>query len=214
MVQINPPPPDRLVKPVYFDIPQGLRLVRIFDPTRRGARALTFRWNGPLKRFDHHLGKGPNYEPCESEDRAVYYCSWSEAANEAFSSCFVEVFGDTGIVIYGDREVAMPELMRPLRLLDLRGRGAMRSGTVSAVAKCQHRLSQPWSRHFYEATPEFEVIDGLYYLNAHNDQPAILLYERAAGGLTCSQDYIVRLDDHRLQGLIHCIMDDHNLYYG
>src|SRR5690606_23706211 len=51
---------------------------------------------------------------------------------------------------------------------------------------CEYRLSQPWSRYFYETPDTYGLIDGLCYLNAHNDEPAILLYERARDALHCT----------------------------
>lgn len=110
----------------------------------------------------------------------------------------------------------MPKVIRSLRLLDLRGNGAMRAGTVSAIAKCEYRYSQPWSRYFYENPGTFETIDGIYYSNAHNDEPAVLLYERAADALSCSESDTVRLDhpDPEFQHLIHEIMLRNNLDFG
>lgn len=225
MVRIDPPPPNRPVRPIHRTVPDGASLVRILDPTRRGATALTFRSNGPRKRFDHHHGEkgSPFHTPCDDPDRAVYYCAWSDtftepgdAVREALSSCLVEVFGDTGIVEYGDRVVAMPTVVRSLHLLDLRGNGAMRAGPVAAIAKCEYHYSQPWSRYFYENPGTFETIDGLYYSNAHNDKPAVLLYERAAEALICSESDAIRLDnpDPNFQHLIHEIMLQNNLVFG
>jgi hypothetical protein len=105
----------------------------------------------------------------------------------------------------------MPELTRPLILLDLRFRGAMRAGTVAAIAKCDYPLSQPWSRYFYETTADFGTIDGLIYLNAHNDEWAILLYERARDALWCAAGDIVRLDDPRLRPTLIEIMRANDL---
>ncbi len=49
-----------------------------------------------------------------------------------FSSCLVEVFGDTGVIETGIKRVCRPQLTRALRLLDLRGSGAMNAG-ISAM---------------------------------------------------------------------------------
>lgn len=213
VVRLAPPPPNRPVAPRFLEIPAGARLVRIFDPTRRDATPLTFRAYGPLKRFDHHRGEGPDHDPCDDPERAVYYAAWSSDVPRALSSCLVEVFGDTGVVEPGERRVAMPSLTRPLRLLDLCFQGAMRAGTVAAIAKCEYRQSQPWSRYFYETTSLYDTIDGLCYLNAHNDEPAILLYDRARDALRCSDDDIVRLDDPRLRPTLLAIMRANNLIW-
>lgn len=213
MVFLQPPPPNRPVAPIFLDVGTEAKLARIFDPTRRGSAALTFRANGPRKRFDHHRGKGPDREPVDDPDRAVYYAAWSADVTEALSSCFVEIFGDTGLVALGDLEVAMPTLKRPLHLLDLRGSGAMCAGTLAAIAKCEHSLSQPWSRYFYENRVDFDAIDGLVYRNAHNDEPAIVLYERARPALVCPAGAVARLDHSGLRLLLIEIMRRNNLVF-
>lgn len=213
MVSLQPPPPNRPVAPIFLDVDTNAKLVRIFDPTRRGATALTFRANGPRMRFDHHRGKGSDREPQDDPDRAVYYAAWSTDLSEALSSCFVEVFGDTGLITLGDLEVAMPTLERPLHLLDLRGSGAMCAGTLAAIAKCEHRLSQPWSRYFYENQVDFDAIDGLVYRNAHNDEPAVVLYERAQTALACPAGSVARLDHPALRPLLIEIMRRNNLVF-
>jgi hypothetical protein len=213
VVLLNPPPPQRPVAPIFMTIPTGDRLVRIFDPTRRNAEALTFRWNGPHKRFDHHRGSGPTRTPADDPDRAVYYAAWSSDLAEAFSSCLVEVFGDTGIVDFGNLRVAIPMSTRPLQLLELRDHGAMRAGTVAAIAKCLHQHSQPWSRYFYDETTQYGVVDGLVYRNAHNDEPALMLYERAMGTLTCPADAVARLDDPGLFSTVIAVMKRNNLTF-
>jgi hypothetical protein len=211
VVAIPPPPPNRAIAPLFQSISAGENLVRIFDPARRNATALTFRANGPRKRFDHHRGRGPLREPDDDPERAVYYAAWAPDPAVALSSCMVEVFGDTGIVAFGDLAVAMPTATRPLHLLDLRDNGAMCAGTVAAIAKCEHRLAQPWSRYFYENVTEFGALDGMIYRNAHNDEPAIVLYERARPALVCPADAVTRLDDPALRPLLLDIMRRNNL---
>jgi hypothetical protein len=211
VVLLQPPPPNRTVAPLFLDLPAGERLVRIFDPTRRLATPLTFRANGPRMRFDHHRGRGPDRDPVDDPDRAVFYAAWSPNPAEALSSCLVEVFGDTGIVAFADLAVAMPAVTRPLHLLDLRDNGAMCAGTLAAIAKCEHRLSQHWSRYFYENVAHYGAIDGLAYRNAHNDEPAVALYERARPALACSADDVVRLDHPGLRPLLIDVMRRNNL---
>lgn len=213
MARIALPPPARIPDPLFLVLPARATLVRIFDPDRRDASALTFRENGPRKRFDHHRGEGAERLPADDPERSVYYAAWSDEPAVAFSSSLVEVFGDTGIVESANRLVAMPRLTRTLRLLDLRGRGAMRAGAISAVAKCQYHLSQPWSRHFYESPADYGTVDGLLYLNAHNDEPAVLLYERAAGGLACPSDALIRLDHPSLRPLLLAAMRANSLTF-
>lgn len=98
----------------------------------------------------------------------------------------MEIFGDTVVVDLGRHRVASPILRRDLRLLDLRNNGAMRAGTKAAIAKVsERRLSQAWSRHFYKTPEIYGEVDGVIYLNAHNDEDAIAFYERASGALEC-----------------------------
>lgn len=69
---------------------------------------------------------------------------------------------------------------RPLRLLDLRGRGAMRAGFTAAVAKIPDRTAtEAISRHIYERPDLYRDVDGLIWPNAHNEEDAWALYERA-----------------------------------
>lgn len=213
MVLLDPPPPARPPVPVVVDLPAGTRLIRIFDPDRRNTTAISFRWNGPRMRFDHQHGQGLGRVPSDDPERAVYYASWSDSPSEAFSSCLVEVFGDTGIVETANRWIAMPELSRAHRLLDLRGRGAMRAGTNAAAAKCPYHQSQPWSCHFYETLETYGCLDGLFYSNAHNDEPALVLYERAADGLYCPPGALTRLDHPELRPLLLWAMRANNLTF-
>jgi len=89
----------------------------------------------------------------------------------------------------------------------------MRAGTVAAVAKCDHRQSQPWSRYFYETDPTYGLVDGLIYCNAHNDEPAFVLYERAFTALICRDADVVRLDDPALQALLDHVMRENQLTF-
>ncbi|MGH2557957.1 MAG: RES family NAD+ phosphorylase [Thermomicrobiales bacterium] len=176
MILILPPPTTKSIQPIFVDVPTGSPLVRIFDPTRRNATALTFRANGPRKRFDHHRRQGPDRE-------------------------------------FGDFVVTMPTVTRPLHLLELRDNGALCAGTVAAIAKCEHRLSQPWSRYFYENATDFNDLDGLIYRNAHNDEPAVLLYERARPALVCPADALTRLDHPGLRPQLIHVMRQNNLTF-
>lgn len=178
----------------------------MFDPTRNGATAIGFRRVGPIHRFDHHRGHGRRPVASLDGERGVYY------AGLALSGCLVEVFGDAGVVWFGEQRVASPLVTRGLHLLDLRGHGAMRAGSVAALAKTADRpISQAWARHFYEDAEAYGSVDGLIYLNAHNDEPALALFERAEGSLDCADDRIVRLDDPALRPLVVEIALRHNL---
>ena len=197
------PPRD----PLHHLVPAGTRLFRIFNPNLYAATALGFRSHGPHSRFDHHRGLGPpRYDPASDPDRAVYY------AAPSLSGCVVEVFGDLGSIVFGDYQVAKPEIARDLDLLDLRREGAMRVGSVASLAKTADRsVSQAWARYFYENPQTFGAIDGILYFNAHNDEEALVLFERAASALMCPAANVLRLDDRDLRTIIEDIAWRNNL---
>lgn len=185
MVRIDPPPPQRPSAPLFEQLHVGRQLLRIFDPTRHQTQALTFRQYGPIHRFDHQRGAVPQNDP----ERGIYYAAFT------LSGCLVETFGDTGVIEIKEQQLAFMELNRPLTLLDLRGSGAMRAGSVAALAKTADRnLSQAWSRYFYEVYPQ---IDGILYYNAHNDEQAVALYQRAADALEVVQVFPLNNDGLR-----------------
>ncbi len=176
----------------------------MFDPSRHVATATGFRSYGPLLRFDHHRAR--EWEARGRRRAGIYYAAMT------LSGCLVEVFGGTGVVDLGSHHVASPILRREVRLLNLRRNGAMRAGTKAAIAKVSERgLSQAWSRHFYEKTEIYGDVDGVVYLNAHNDEEAIALYERASDALQCPPERVMRLDDEALRPAILEAADDNNL---
>jgi hypothetical protein len=78
-------------------------------------------------------------------------------------------------------------------LLDLRGAGAMKAGTVVAVCNdSDHSLSQEWSKFFYENYYQYERIDGLIFNNAHNGETALALYERCSDALVSTGECQLR----------------------
>lgn len=206
MVLIPPPPPTAPVEPSVAELPTGTPLVRIFDPTKHHATATGFRFHGPHARFDHHQGTGPERNPDNSPVRGIYYAALT------LSSCLVEIFGDTRVIEVDDRHIARPTLRRSLRLLDLRGPGAMRAGSVAALAKTADRsLSQAWARHFYESPDVYGRVDGLVYFNAHNDEEALALFERATNALICTPDAVAPLDAPGLRPLVLDLARQNNL---
>lgn len=143
--------------------------------------------------------------PGPDAERGVYY------PGGTLSCCVVEVFGDTGFINCGEWHVAAPSLTRDVRLLDLRNSGAMRAGSVAALGKVpDHALAQAWSRWFYEA-PVYGQPEGLLWYNAHNDEEAIMLNERAQDALDCSSRRIMRLDDGLLRQALEQIAEANNL---
>jgi hypothetical protein len=190
VVRIDPPPPRRVTRPIVHELDAGSRLLRIYRPEPHGQTATGFRWIGPLERFDHHR---------DGVDCGILYAGFT------LSCCLVECFGDTGVIDDQGRRLAFLVTRRPLHLLELRGRGAMRAGSVAALASTADRdLSQDWSRHFHATYPQ---IDGLIYSSAHNEEAAVALYERADPNLHCELDW--PLDHRSLRSRILKIASDH-----
>ncbi|MEA5532779.1 RES domain-containing protein [Crocosphaera sp. XPORK-15E] len=205
MVLIAKPPPKYAPDPTFYILAQGSHIIRVFDPTQYATQALTFRSFGPIHRFDHHYlnNKG---EPQENSHRRIYY------AGLTLSSCIVEIFGDTRLIEIKDQCIAYPYLTRDLKLLDLRKNGAMKAGSVAALAKTSDRnLSQEWSCYFYETVTNYGEIDGIFYGNAHNDEDAIALYERAQNSLECPDNKIINLNHPALRPHIQAIAKDNHL---
>jgi RES domain len=187
VVLIASPPPAKTPSPLYRTLASGSFLLRIFDPTQYGTKATTFRYHGPINRFDHQRLPLSGTR-AEDPERGISY------AGLTLSCCLVECFGDTGVIEIKGQQIGRIQLTRELNLLDLRANGAMRAGSVAALAKVADRhLSQDWSRYFYEQTDLYGQIDGVSFLNAHNDEEAIALYERAQSALICPDDQILPL---------------------
>jgi hypothetical protein len=204
MVLIAPPPPKFSPSPSFHVLTAGSQIIRIFNPNKYGTQALTFRSYGPIHRFDHHRGTKPQSDP----QRGIYYAALT------LSGCLVEYFGDSGIIEIEEEHVCLVEINRALTLLDLRGAGAMKAGSVAALAKTADRLlSQQWSCYFYEQENLYSKIDGLIYFNAHNDEEAIALYERAREGLACPLTRIIRLDSIHLRPMIQETAIANNLIF-
>jgi RES domain len=202
MVRIAPPPPDarRRISPVHHALPAGTDLFRIYAPQAphgvRDGRA--FRWHGPYARFDHHRGTG------RRERRGIWY------AGLTLSCAVVEAF-DIGVVDPGTKRLARARTTRPMLLLDLRGRGAMRAGTVAAISAGDHAFSQPWSRFFWEQPETYGKLDGLFYLSAHNGERAVALYERGRDGLEVPRGHDQPLTDPAVLTAVRRIALDHGL---
>ncbi len=175
MVVIKSPPPEPKIpiSPAWKIVTAKTKLRRIFNPnTQHKTQATSFRYWGPKERFDHQ--RHSLTEPKVDSDRGINYWGFT------LSCCVVEVFGDTREIITEDFEVALVELNEPVKLLDLRKEAAMKSGTVSAIAKTANRdLSQAWACYFYEEVSVYDDIAGLILSNAHNDEDSIALFERA-----------------------------------
>jgi hypothetical protein len=202
MVRVALPPPDarRRISPTHRTLVAGTDLFRIYDAaTPHGPRnGKAFRWHGPFARFDHHRGTGSR------ERRGIWY------AGLALSCAVVEAF-DIGIVEPGTKRLARARATRDLLLLDLRGRAAMRAGTVAAISAGDHSLSRAWSRYFWEHPEIYGKLDGLFYASAHNGELAVALYERSRDGVDVPAGHDAPLTDPAVLAAIRRIALDHGL---
>ena len=227
MVVIASPPPLKSPSPLFRILAASSFILRIFDPTRHST-ALSFRYFGPLGRFDHQRLALGGFPADRSEtaarsrevpsrimrDKTRQRLSPTSSSSEdpdrgisyaglTLSCCLVECFGDVGVIEIKGQQIARLELTRDLTLLDLRGSGAMRAGAVAALAKTADRnLSQAWSRYFYEQTADYGQLDGISYLNAHNGEEAIALYSLAQSALVCPDSQILSLNHSSLRPAI------------
>ena len=211
MVLILPPPPTVTPRPQHETVKTKTALVRIFNPASRyKTQASTYRYFGPLLRFDHHqpLTKEEAVKLNGKEDpnRGITYWGFT------LSCCLVELFGDPKIVEFKDYEVAIATLEQPLLLLDIRDQGAMAAGSVAALGSVADRLvSQAWSRYFYLETDIYQKVDGILYSNAHNGEKAVALYERSEPIILNAKIQTRPLKDRSIRHLIDAAVAENNM---
>ena len=202
MVEIRYPPPTRNISPQWFELKAGTTIQRIFDPTSYGATATGFRYYGPLSRFDHQRGVRPEID----KERGIIYAGLS------LSCCLIEVFGDDETIKIQKQQIAFIALKQSLKLLDLRESGAWDAGSVAAMAvDGRRKLTQAWSRYFYENPDLYGNIEGLIFNNAHDGKPAIALYERAASKLLSADASVLDLNEPTIRETVLAIANRLNL---
>ena len=203
MVEIRYPPPTRNITPQYCELKAGTTIQRIFDPTSYEAAASKFRYFGPLSRFDHQI---PEDKPKLSKDRGIIYAGLS------MSCCLIEVFGDHEVIKINRQQIAYITLKQSLKLLDLRGSGAWNAGGTAAMAvDSRRRLTQAWSRYFYQEKDLYGDIEGIIFNNAHDSQAALALYERAANQLSSASISILNLNEPAMRESILKVSNQLNL---
>ena len=202
MVEIRDPPPTRNISPKFFELQTGTTIQRIFNPASYGATATGFRYYGPLSRFDHQRSKQPKMD----RDRGIIYAGLS------LSCCLIEVFGDDEVIAIGQQQIAYITLKHGLKLLDLRNSGAWDAGSVAAMTSDgRRRVTQAWSRYFYENSDLYGNIDGLIFNNAHDGQEAIALYERAKTQLLSADIAVLELNHPAIRESLIAIANRLNL---
>ena len=202
MVEIRYPPPTRNISPQFTELKPGTTIQRVFDPTSYGATATGFRYYGPLSRFDHQRGTKAEID----SERGIIYAGFN------LSCCLIEVFGDDETIKIQKQQIAFITLKQSLRLLDLRESGAWNAGSVVAMAvDGRRRLTQAWSRYFYENPDLYGNIEGLIFNNAHDGQMAIALYERAASKLSSADVSVLDLNEPTIRETVLAIATRLNL---
>lgn len=202
MVQIRYPPPTRNISPQLFELKSGTTIQRIFDPTSYGATATGFRYYGPLSRFDHQRGTKAQID----DERGIIYAGLN------LSCCLIEVFGDDETIKIRQQQIAYITLKQSLNLLDLKDSGAWDAGSVASMAvDGRRRLTQAWSRYFYDNSNLYGEIDGLIFNNAHNGQPTIALYERAVDKLSSADISTLNLNEPTIRESVLAVASRLNL---
>lgn len=163
----------RNTPPDVRTFPKGTVLARVYFC----AGAYPTRWNefrqyGPTNgRFDHHLldATGESWV----QERSVLYCATNAV------TCFAEVFQQTRRIdrVRDAPWLAIFELQRGVRLLDLTGTYPTRVGASMAINTGSRVQAREWAQRFYEV---HEDLHGIHYASSmHANQPAIVLNDRA-----------------------------------
>jgi hypothetical protein len=196
----SPPAPAILaaINPVVLTLPAGAPLARIFF--QGGAHPVswdTFRHWGPTQsRFDHHL-LSPFGQP-HAQARGILYAA-SASPPGALAICAAEVFQATRIV---NRAADAPwfavfRTARPVRLVDLTGAFATRTGASALISSGPKARSRRWAQAIYTAWPH---LDGIAYrASMGGSAPAFALTERAILALPATPTMQRALTDPALQ---------------
>ena len=145
-------------------------------------------WDRSLFRI-HRLKKGPLHFGTSGDNRfddpegryGVLY------ASATWLGAFIETAGHhTGhpfvtTTWLSGRSLAVIDVRRKLRLIDLRGRGLARLGADARLAAGEHALAQRWSRALWEHPAE---ADGISYISRHDSrQVSVALFDRSEKAL-------------------------------
>jgi hypothetical protein len=149
--------------------------------------------------MDHHQGTGAE------EAHGIWY------GGLTLAGAIVEAF-QSGVIQPGTTRLVRARTTRSVVLLDLRGRAAMRAGTVNAIGAADHNLSQRWSRYFYE-DPDgiYGSIEGVHWASAVNGDRVLALYERAADALEVPDGHDAPLDEPAVLASVRRVARAHSL---
>jgi hypothetical protein len=163
----------RNTRPEVRTLREGTVLARVyFSADTSPTRWNDFRKYGPTNaRFDHHLldKRGESYV----QERSILYCAGSAV------TCLSEVFQQTRRI---DRVRSAPwlavfELQRAVRLLDLTGTYPTQVGASMAINGGSRVRAREWAQRFYGA---YDDLQGIYYASSmHANKPAVALNDRA-----------------------------------
>jgi hypothetical protein len=161
------PPAESLRSPRRETLPAGYLLRRIYWPEPWGTTATSLRHNGPRARFDHHRRPAPFPATADDPERGILY------AAPSFACCVLECFGDDYVVDPSGARLAVLETTVEIRLLDLRGGGALSAGTVAAINQDGDReVTQDWARWWYEYGGLADI-HGLLFFEPVFDEPLV-----------------------------------------
>ncbi len=168
--ELGDPPENWSTDPVAFPVPAGSVFVRLHDPVASATNPYPVidpsehRTAGPFHRFDHHLPDG--------RGRGIAYGA------ELLTGAVAEVYGPARVI---DRlptmHVGFLAPQQALRLIDLRGQGALAVGATAELMTTPDRhLSQTWARALYE---RYEWACGIAYSGRYAGCLCTAFWERA-----------------------------------
>jgi len=153
--------------PRIVELPESVRLVRFYDPSR--GRWDAHRFFGPIRpaRFDHQPPP-----PSDHRTRSVWYASTS------LRGAVAEAFGRLGFVDQGSgRKIVQARVGGSIRVLDLVGTAARRLGlTQEIVATTDYALCQSYARAFYD---QYADIQGIRWRGREIGSINLVLNDRA-----------------------------------
>jgi len=168
---------------------------------------------GPLYRI-HAAKQAPLYFGKTKDNRFDAPAGEYGVLYAAFTpqGAFVETFGhDTGTRVLDERELSARALAtihpsRPLRLVDLTGKGLARLGADARLLAGEHEDAQPWSRAFHDQP---EKVDGVLYLARHDpSRQCAAIFDRAKTVISASP--LGSLVDAKLHDLVRSLLDEYD----